>query len=54
MKTTLIAPCYIGDTVYKICPKCNKDHNGDCTHCAWRGTSPHGCDIGVHIWPDGS
>lgn len=42
-----------GSTIYKICPKCNPNHNGTCEHCAWRGTM-NVCDVGVHVWSDGS
>lgn len=44
----------IGQKVFKICPKCNDNHNGNCMHCAWRGCFSNGCDIGVKIYPDGS
>lgn len=47
-------PCKVGDVIYKICPKCNEHHNGNCEHCAWRGCFSHGCDIGVRIYSDGS
>ena len=47
-------PCKVGDMVYKICPKCNKDHNGNCKHCAWSGCLGGGCDIGVRVYSDGS
>ena len=42
-----------GNTVYKICPKCNSNHNGTCEHCAWRGTM-NVCNVGVGVWEDGS
>ena len=51
---TIELPCLIGDTVYKICPKCDDDHNGSCKHCAWAGCSVTGCDVGVWIYSDGS
>lgn len=36
----------IGETVYKICPKCNDRHNGSCENCAWRSALfSNGCDI---------
>lgn len=47
-------PILIGDKVYKICPVCNDQHVGSCQHCAWRGCHPHGCDVGVRVWSDGS
>lgn len=47
-------PCKIGDTVYKICPKCNDDHNGSCKGCAWNGCLSYYCDVGVGVWSDGS
>lgn len=47
-------PCLVGDMVYKICPKCNENHNGSCKHCAWAGCHVTGCDIGVRIYGDGS
>lgn len=28
-------PCAVGDTVYRICPKCNDRHDGSCKNCAW-------------------
>lgn len=43
----------LGSTLYKICPKCNENHNGDCNHCAWQGTM-RVCDVGVRVWGDGS
>lgn len=46
-------PCKIGDTVYKICPKCSQNHNGSCQNCAWVGCAG-GCDVGVGVWGDGS
>lgn len=49
-----VIPCIVGETVYKICPKCNKDHNGSCERCAWRGCHMTGCDVGVRVWFDGS
>lgn len=46
-------PCQVGDTVYRICPKCNDKHNGNCENCAWRGSlSNHGCDV-YGLWSDG-
>lgn len=51
---TVTVPVLVGDTVYKICPVCNDQHVGSCQHCAWRGCHPHGCDIGVKVWFDGS
>lgn len=37
---------HIGETIYKICPKCNPHHNESCERCAWRGCmSIQGCDI---------
>lgn len=50
----IVPPCRVGDAVYKICPKCNPNHNGSCHHCAWRGCYGSGCDVGVGIWSDGS
>ena len=39
-------PCKIGDTVYRICPKCNDNHNGNCEGCFWRNNKfGHGCSI---------
>lgn len=49
-----ILPCKVGKTVYKICPKCNDRHNGNCNHCAWRGCFMSGCDVGVRVYSDGS
>ena len=50
----IVPPCKVGQTVYKICPKCNKDHNGTCERCAWRGCHMTGCDVGVRVWRGGS
>ena len=47
-------PCKVGDTVYKICPKCNELHNGSCEHCAWHGCFMGGCEVGVRVYGDGS
>ena len=39
-------PCVVGDTVYRICPKCNDGHDGSCRNCAWENScSNHGCDM---------
>lgn len=54
MSKTIVVPIWIGDTIYKICPKCNEEHNGNCDHCAWSGCSTQGCDVGVNVYPDGS
>lgn len=43
----------IESVIFKICPKCNDNHNGSCEHCAWRATASV-CDVGVWIWNDGS
>lgn len=32
-------PCKVGDTVYRICPKCSDRHNGSCTGCAWENSA---------------
>ena len=46
-------PCAIGDTVYRICPKCNDEHNGSCKNCAWIGCfSNSGCNT-YGLWSDG-
>lgn len=47
-------PVKIGSKVYKICPKCNDNHNGNCKNCAWGGCFSGNCDIGVGVWSDGS
>ena len=49
-----ILPCKVGQTVYKICPKCNDRHDGSCKHCAWSGCHMTGCDVGVRVYSDGS
>jgi hypothetical protein len=49
-----LLPCKVGQTVYKICPKCNDRHDGSCNHCAWSGCHMTGCDIGVRVYSDGS
>ena len=54
MEYAVNIPCLIGDKIYKIRPKCNDNHDGSCEHCAWRGCHPHGCDVGVKVWFDGS
>lgn len=54
-RSRFVEPQYkVGETVYKICPKCNDWHNASCEHCAWRGCLGHGCDIGVRVYSDGS
>lgn len=46
-------PCAVGDTVYRICPKCNDGHNGSCKNCAWAGScSNKGCTT-YGGWEDG-
>ena len=51
--TLVELPCKVGDTVYKICPKCNDKHNGSCENCAWRGCISYcGCDV-FGLWSDG-
>ena len=54
MSAVLELPVLIGSKIYKICPKCNNNHKGTCKHCAWSGCFPHGCDVGVRIWWEGS
>ena len=49
-----LLPCKVGDTVYKICPKCNPNHNGTCRNCAWGGCFIGACDVGVGVYGDGS
>lgn len=42
--THLRLPCRVGETVYRICPKCNDNHNGSCSGCAWEySAAAHGC-----------
>lgn len=49
----LMLPCKIGDTVYRICPKCNDRHDGSCEHCAWQYTGGiTGCTV-FGLWSDG-
>jgi GH24 family phage-related lysozyme (muramidase) len=44
---------YMGQTVYRICPKCNENHNKSCKNCAWCGAvSFHGCTV-YGLWNDG-
>ena len=50
----ILVPFDIGQEIYKICPKCNENHNGTCKHCAWAGCFTAGCDVGVRIYSDGS
>lgn len=46
-------PCAMGDTVYRICPKCNDSHNGSCKNCAWENScSNRGCTV-YGGWKDG-
>lgn len=46
-------PCKVGDTVYRICPKCNDKHEGSCEHCAWEtSASNRGCTV-YGLWGDG-
>lgn len=46
-------PCEVGDTVYRICPKCGNDHDGSCKNCAWEGTAGmKGCTV-YGLWRDG-
>jgi len=46
--------CLIGDIVYKICPKCNDQHNGTCKNCAWSGCIWNYCSIDIRVYEDGS
>lgn len=46
-------PCKVGDTVYRICPKCNPKHDGSCEHCAWKGTGGIGGCAVFGMWGDG-
>ena len=41
---TMLFPTWIGETVYKICPKCNDKHDGSCKNCAWEGCIWSGCN----------
>ena len=44
---------HLGETVYKICPKCNPNHNESCERCAWHGClSQVGCDV-YGLWSNG-
>lgn len=44
---------HIGKTIYKICPKCNSDHNESCNRCAWKGCmTMTGCDV-FGLWNNG-
>ena len=46
-------PCAVGDTVYRICPKCNDYHDGSCKNCAWENScSNRGCTV-YGGWKDG-
>lgn len=53
MRKTITLNCCIGDLVYKICPKCNDNHNGTCEHCAWEGCALP-CSVTNNIYQDGS
>lgn len=49
----IVLPCKVGDTVYRICPKCNDDHKGSCDRCAWENTGGvEGCNV-FGLWGDG-
>lgn len=49
----VMLPCKVGDTVYRICPKCNDKHDGSCQNCAWLGTGGiYGCDV-YGLWSNG-
>ena len=50
----IVPPCKVGQTVYKLCPKCNERHSGSCMNCAWSGCHMMGCDVGVGVYSDGS
>ena len=54
MKVNVQIPVQVGQKVFKICPKCNDEHNGSCKNCAWHGCIWHYCTIDVHIYKDGS
>lgn len=54
MKVNIQIPVQVGQKVFKICPKCNDEHNGSCKNCAWRGCIWHYCTIDVHVYEDGS
>lgn len=45
--------CLVCDVVYKMCPKCNDDHNGTCKNCAWAGCFGI-CTIDPYVYGDGS
>lgn len=46
-------PCDVGDTVYRICPKCNDRHDGSCKNCAWASClSNSGCTT-YGLWNNG-
>lgn len=46
-------PVKVGDTVYRICPKCNDKHDSSCENCAWcRCSAARGCDV-YGLWDDG-
>ena len=42
---------YLGKKVYRICPKCNDNHNGNCNNCAWAGCQRPCTTYG--LWEDG-
>lgn len=49
----VVLPCKVGDTVYRICPKCNDKHDGSCENCAWRSCMTNcGCTT-YGLWGDG-
>lgn len=49
----VVLPCKVGDTVYRICPKCNNKHDGSCENCAWRSCMTNcGCTT-YGLWGDG-
>ena len=46
--------CYkVTDNIYRICPKCNEQHNGNCDGCSWQfAATKQGCRI-YGLWSDG-
>lgn len=54
MAVNVQIPVRVGQRVYKICPKCNDEHNCTCKNCAWSGCIWNYCSIDVRVESDGS
>ena len=43
---------YLDKPVYRICPKCSDNHEGNCRHCAWQFCRKPCTTYG--LWDDGN